>query len=252
MSPDLGLNACADLVARADPDRFAALMAAPVTARAKLLPLFAMNIEVSRAPWASKEPMICEMRLQWWRDIVDAPLRRAHEIAGPVQDLIQSADLPIPVLDRMISARIWDIYTDPFADQAALIQYLRDTSGGLMWLSALALGADPAQEPLYQNAGLAMGIANYLRAVPQLEQRGRRPLIDGRPSAVAELAQFGLDQLPRGGFGAAWPAVLPAAHARAYLAQVVRNPQIVARDAMALAPFFQTWSRLRTALTHRI
>ncbi len=248
----MSLNACADLVARADPDRFAALMAAPVPARARLLPLFAMNIEVSRAPWASKESMICEMRLQWWRDIVDAPSRRAHEIAGPVYDLIQSANLPIPVLDRMISARIWDIYTDPFEDLAALLQYLDDTSGGLMWLSALALGAIPAQEPQYRRAGLAMGIANYLRAVPQLEQRGRRPLVDGRSSAVAALAQLGLDQLPRGGFGAAWPAILPAAHARHYLAQIVRNPQIVAADAVELPQFTQRWARLRTALTHRL
>ena len=40
------LAACAALVERADPDRFAATMAAPVAARARLWPLYALNIEV--------------------------------------------------------------------------------------------------------------------------------------------------------------------------------------------------------------
>ena len=66
----MSLDACADLVARGDPDRWQALMAAPVAARAKLLPLFALNLELARIPWATKEPMIAEMRLQWWREVV--------------------------------------------------------------------------------------------------------------------------------------------------------------------------------------
>ena len=72
-SPDLA--ACAALVQRADPDRFLAVMAAPVAARRVLFPLYAMNVEVSRAPWVTAEPMIAEMRLQWWRDAL-------AEIAG--------------------------------------------------------------------------------------------------------------------------------------------------------------------------
>ena len=44
------INGCAGLVQRGDADRFMAIMAAPVSARAVLFLLFAMNIEVSRAP----------------------------------------------------------------------------------------------------------------------------------------------------------------------------------------------------------
>ena len=46
----MSLDGCADLVARGDPDRFDALMAMPRAARARLLPLFAFHIEISRAP----------------------------------------------------------------------------------------------------------------------------------------------------------------------------------------------------------
>ncbi|MEQ8366967.1 MAG: phytoene synthase, partial [Roseicyclus sp.] len=62
----MSLQACAELVARGDPDRFRATMAAPVDARRVLFPLYAFNIEVSRAPWVTAEPMIAEMRLQFW------------------------------------------------------------------------------------------------------------------------------------------------------------------------------------------
>ena len=61
--------ACAAIVQRADPDRFLAVMAAPVAVRARLFPLFAVNVEVARAPWVTQEPLIAQMRLQWWHGI---------------------------------------------------------------------------------------------------------------------------------------------------------------------------------------
>jgi phytoene/squalene synthetase len=67
-----GLEACAALVERSDPDRFRVAMAAPPAAREVLFPLYAFNLEVARAPWATREPMLAEMRLQWWRDQVEA------------------------------------------------------------------------------------------------------------------------------------------------------------------------------------
>ncbi len=85
----MSIAACAALVERGDPDRFMAVMAAPVPARARLFPLYAFNLEVARAPWVTQEPMIAEMRLQWWRDTVEAlacggPVR-AHEVVAPLR-----------------------------------------------------------------------------------------------------------------------------------------------------------------------
>ena len=37
----MSLDACAEIVQRGDPDRFAAVMAAPTAARARLFPLYA-------------------------------------------------------------------------------------------------------------------------------------------------------------------------------------------------------------------
>ncbi len=234
------IDACAALVERGDPDRFAAVMAAPVADRARLWPLYAFNLEVARAPWVTKEPMIAEMRLQWWRDVVAEPAPRAHEVAGPLYDLIRTTGLPVAVLDRMAAARRWDVYRDAFADRSAFDAYLMDTSGGLMWLAALALGAPPEAEAQVRDLGWATGLANFLRAVPDLEARGRVPLVDGRPQAVRDLAAEGLARLraTRGArVGAGRAALLAGWQTAALLAQVQRDPTVVAEGRMGLSEF---------------
>ena len=236
----MSLDACAALVERGDPDRFAATMAAPLAARARLWPLYAFNLEVARAPWVTKEPMIAEMRLQWWRDVVAEPTARAHEVAGPLHDLIQTAGLPVDVLDQMAAARRWDVYHDAFADRAAFDAYLMDSGGGLMWLAARALGAPLAAEPQVRAFGWATALANFLRAVPDLEARGRVPLVDGRPEAVQALAAEGLARLraSRGArIGAARPALLAGWQTGALLRQVQHDPVVVAEGSMGLSEF---------------
>ena len=252
----MSLDACAALVERGDPDRFAAVMAAPVAARARLWPLYAFNLEVARAPWVTKEPMIAEMRLQWWRDVVAEAAPRAHEVAGPLHGLIRDAALPVDLLDRLIAARRWDVYSDAFADRAAFDAYLDDTGAGLMWLAALALGAGPQAEIPVRAMGWATGLANYLRAVPELEARGRLPLADGRPEAVQALAEDGLRcmanaRAERSQVGRAAPALLAGWQTEAILRQAARDPMAVAEGRLQMSEFARRGRLLWAAVTGR-
>ena len=170
----MSVDACAALVARGDPDRFLAVMAAPVAVRARLFPLYAWNLEVARAPWVPAEPLIAEMRLQWWRDVVAGGEARAHEVAGPLWRVIREAGLPVGVMDRLIEARRWDIGREAFVDQTAMDAYLEETGGGLMWLACVAAGAE-AGEAAARDIGWAAGLAAFLRA----HFRGLSHAIDG-------------------------------------------------------------------------
>ena len=96
-------QACASLVEKGDQDRFLAVMAAPVQARARLFVLYAFNLEVARAPWVSEQPLIAEMRLQFWRDVLADPKPRAHEVAGPLRQIIDESGLDSNVLDCGLS-----------------------------------------------------------------------------------------------------------------------------------------------------
>jgi phytoene/squalene synthetase len=195
------------------------------------------------------------MRLQWWRDAVsEAPsgATRAHEVAGPLADLIRESGLPVEVMDRLILARRWDVYREAFADAAAFSAYLDETGGGLAWLAARALGAK--DEEAARDAGWAAGLAGFLRAVPELEARGRIPLVDGRPQAVAALAAEGLARLARARTRrAALPtaAMLAGWQTERLLRLAQRAPQLVAGGGLATSEFARRGGLLWAALTGR-
>ena len=221
------LEACARLVERGDPDRFRVTMAAPPAARAALLPLYAFNLEVARAPWVTKEPLIAEMRLQWWRDALDAAAAgatpQAHEVAGPLAALIQARGLDVGPLAGMVEARRRDIAAEPFG-VGELRDYLAATAGGLMRATGAALGEDRTE---LAEAGFAGGLAAWLIALPELAVRGRG-LLDPLPATIEALASEGLDRLAaarRRRFHAAIPALRAATLAGPILRAARSDPQ---------------------------
>lgn len=250
------MTACAQLVERADPDRFAATMAAPVAARGILFPLYAFNVEVARAPWVTAEPMIAEMRLQWWADALEeiatgATVRR-HEVVTPlaaVLDVDGARDL-----GALVEARRWDIYTDPFEDRAQFTTYLAATTGTLLWTAARLLGAPVSDQDGVAQVSGAIALANWFCATPELEARGRLPLPDGRPETVASLARDGLRDLAaqkrlskpaRQVLRSGW-------RARHVLGQALADPTAVAEGRLQESEFRRRMSLLKSALTGRI
>ncbi|WP_373050672.1 squalene/phytoene synthase family protein [Thalassovita aquimarina] len=254
-NPDI--IACAQLVERADPDRFRATMAAPVAARAVLFPLFAANVEIARAPWVTQEAMIAEMRLQWWRDAMDEiaggqPPRR-HEVVTPLAQVLDAAGAAL--IGDLVEARRWDIYRDPFEDAAAFEAYLQNTSSNLLLAAVRALGG--GDEAVIRDLGYAVGLANYLCAIPALEKAGRVPLVDGRDEAVAALARDGLKRLKKAraqrgkvSSGAA-SALLSAWQAGPVLAQAAKEPQRVKAGALGPSEFLRSLGLLWRAQTLR-
>lgn len=188
-------HACAAIVEKGDPDRFRAAMAAPADKRSILFPIYAANVEISRAPWVTQEPMIAEMRLQWWRDVMEQIVERTdvrrHEVATPLAKVLSKAGAE--ALDDLIAARRWDIYKDPFEDEIAFTSYLERTAGGLLFASADALGQ--ADKQTANDAGFAAGLAGFFQAIPALEAAKRIPLLDGRREAIVALATEGLKRL---------------------------------------------------------
>ncbi|WP_300030982.1 squalene/phytoene synthase family protein [uncultured Roseobacter sp.] len=256
MSFDDDLNACAALVEKADPDRFAASMAAPVAARRVLFPLFAFNTEVARAPWVTQEPMIAEMRLQWWRDalkeIAARGVVRRHEVVTPLATALMPDQAA--ALDGLIDARRRDIASDPFANEDEMWAYLDATTGTLLWTAAQALGAPDSDQAPLRRTTRAIGFANWLTALPELEARGKRPMYDGRPETLARLAKSTLTDLraQRGLSTASRTALLSGWRARHILKTTARHPQRVARGALLTPALWRSLALTRARLTGRI
>lgn len=238
----MSFEACAALVEKGDPMRFRAAMAAPVSARKTLFPLYAFNIEVARAPWVTQEAMIAEMRLQWWRDALEeigaGGSVRKHEVVDALADVLDAEGAQC--LDGLIAARRWDVYKDPFEDQAHFNDYINATSGHLIWTAARLLG--DAAESTVRDFAMGAGIANMFQAVPALTKQGRQPLRDTTDVGLRALAKTATDHLDRARSArgtvskAAGAALVAGYHARPVLRMVQADPARVAADAIDFNP----------------
>ena len=169
----MSLNACAALVERSDADRFRAIMAAPVAARPVLFAIYAFNVEVTRAPWVTKEEMIAEMRLQWWRRCAREEIAgrwqvvRKHEVVDALR-ASSGRSRALRDLDAARSpSRRWDVYTDAFEDRGASGRVCRcdDQSGHLLWTAARSAWGARTRLPC-ATTHTALAWPTCLRAVP--------------------------------------------------------------------------------------
>ncbi len=231
-------------------------MAAPPPAREILFPLYAFNLEVARAPWVTKEPMLAEMRLQWWRDVVEnaaaGRVPPAHEVAGPLGALLRDGRLDARPLDDLIEARRRDIEPAPFAP-ADLRAYLEGTAGNLLWAGAKALGSPEEARAAAMRAGFAGGLASWFQAFPELAGRGRG-LADPSPDAIRSLATDALASLRdahRTRFGSGTPAIRAASLAAPVLRAAARDPDAALQGRLAWPEGRKRLRLLWLALTGR-
>ncbi len=253
----MSLETCAEIVRQGDPDRFLATMAAPVALRPRLFALFALNLQVARAPWVSPEPLVCEMRLQWWHDGVEAigegrPAPR-HDVFDALDGALGARDAQI--LLELIAARRGDIARTGFSDNAELARYLQATSGGLMWVAARLCGTrddDARAEAAVREIGQASGLAGWFMAVPALVARGWSPLPDPDPEAISALARDALARLRaarRRVPAVARPATRTGWRAQKTLSLAAANPAAVIGGSLHISEFSRKLSLLVRVLS---
>ncbi|MGG7566346.1 phytoene/squalene synthase family protein [Rhodovulum sp. DZ06] len=221
--------ACARLVEEGDPERFAAARLAGESAW-KLHALYAFNLEVARIPGVVSEQLLGEIRLQWWRDVIEEIYAgkepRAHEVVAPLSGVIREAGLPRAPFDALLDARAQDVTGLKLSGGEALDGYLAATSGGLMQLAALALGGDQATGDVAREVGTATGLGRMILALPALADRGAQP-VEGMDAAALVRGQMPA-ALAEGLRGQAQAALARLAAARA------RRPEVVPEALPAL------------------
>ncbi|HEX4303098.1 MAG TPA: squalene/phytoene synthase family protein [Rhizomicrobium sp.] len=166
------MNPLEDLVRRADPDRYFAHLFAPAQKRPLLLALYAFNVEIARVADTVREPMMGEIRLEWWRETLAGArqgMPRNHDVARALTALLTTVDLPGELFEAMIAARSFDSSSEAFADRVAAEAYCDATSGNLMRLAARILGGEA--DDVAREAGIAYALAGMLRALPHYASR---------------------------------------------------------------------------------
>ncbi len=272
----------ASLVKARDRERYWAALFAPAAVQQGLFALYAFNAELTHIALAAREPMVAQIRLQWWRDAIDlaAPgMRTGNPLADALSGAILAYDLPRDRLAAMAAARIPEVTGDPPASLADLRAALQESEGAVFELAAAILGdtSDAAKEAA-RHAGLAYGLMQRLRTLAlqasrrrlllppsHLESRGAdvdwlyagKPsaalaaaLADFRDEAARELRQF--RELRATLDRAAWPAFLPLALVEPYLKAMAAHSFEPLQTVATLNPLRQYWRIWRAALLRAV
>ena len=174
---------------RHDRDRFQTALFAPPAEREALFALYAFNFEIARVRESVREPMLGQIRLQWWREAIDAAYGdaapRRHEVVVPLTDAIRARGLSRGHFARLIDSRERDLDDAPPATLAALEDYAEASSAPLIRLALEALAAaTPRAEAAVTSIGIAYALSGLIRAMPVHARIGRLLIPDDVAAAT--------------------------------------------------------------------
>src|SRR6202048_583115 len=107
------LSPVAALVRHHDRDRYQTVLVAPAARREALFALYAFNYEIARVRESVTQPMLGQIRLQWWRENIAAAFEggpvRPHPVAEALTTVIRDLRLSRDHFDRLIDGRETDL-----------------------------------------------------------------------------------------------------------------------------------------------
>jgi phytoene synthase len=260
------------LAARAhERDRYLSALLAPRAVRDDLIALAAFAGEIARIPAVVHEPLVGEIRFQWWRDALEA-LGRGEKSGHPIADAVGAARmrhrLPQGLLHGVIDAHTVGLYEEPLPDDPALWSFLAKTEGAMFGLGLSILGRNDASfQRAADAAGRAYGLARVLVELPALWSQGRTLLPESRLHAaglsladakagaaaarlrpvVRDLAEEAREQLAKAREGwrrlavAGRAALLPLALVEPYLRALERPGRDLLREPVDILPLRRVW-----------
>lgn len=255
---------CEELLRARDRDLWLACLFAPQDARPHIHALYAFAQETADVSGKVTQPLLGEMRLQWWLDALEADAAqgegvRANPVADALIDTIERFSLPRSEFVALAQAHILDLYDDAMPTWTALEDYCRATASAPIRWAAQILGAD-LQAPsagAFDEAGVALGLTRILRAEGPPQRKflpdeafahdggpsGRRSELGPIMKKLHGLAQSHYEQARRLAvdLGPARAALLPCATTPLYLERLARSDYDPFRPLGEPSPLRRQW-----------
>jgi len=276
-----------DSAREGEPDRYLAALLSPAAIASDLMILAGLGAELARIPSQIKEPMMGEIRVQWWRDAIAGAARgeaSGQATADAVGGLLARHAIAASRLDPLFDACLIDIGRELPADDAALLAHLDGRDGTLFGLAlavaGVAGGTDADATALA--AGRAYGLARSLGRLPYHLARGGFPIpatrldeagVSGHDLAVRPVPAATAEAVARASAvvrararqdlaeartrlaslgAAARPALLPLATVEPYFAVQERHQSAALNRVADLSPLGRFWRLWRAHRTGRI
>ena len=259
--------------------RHIAIQFAPESKRGDLTALFVFNAEIDRITRNASDPLPGEIRLQWWREVLNGEREgeaRRHPLASVLLDVIHQHDLPLGTFGRFLEAKTFALYHDAFPDTHSFEAWCGETEGALLQMAALILdpvGAANASDAS-GHGSIVLATGSIFSQLPRMRAKGqcwlpadllsacgltREAFFEGNDSAamanaMSAMAEQGLKhfrmysetvkRLPK----SLRPAYLPVHAGLVALERVANKPGDVFADGVSVSNLRKFLSMARAAI----
>ncbi|NVK18207.1 MAG: squalene/phytoene synthase family protein [Methylocystaceae bacterium] len=170
------LSLCAQELKKSDHDQYLLGLYTPDDKRDGFYALQLFAQETARIRDMVNEPHLGLIRLQWWRDLIEAVYkgRKDHSENGTHREFcetIRIKHLDKALFERYLNARQFDLEDMAHDDLAALLRYLEATSGTIAELKAYHLNGAGGTSAV--KIGAAQGLCELLKTLPYQARTGR-------------------------------------------------------------------------------
>lgn len=168
---DPGFEAVVKRLRRRDYASYLSVRMAPEAVREPLFWLQGFFHDVAQIPYKVDEPLLGEIRLQWWRDAI-TKLGRGERIGHPVADGLQAvleADdgLLAQAMTGIVDSYRFDVQKSPVPDMPGFYGLMDQRYGGLLRAGLLIGGhSRPETVLMATEAGMAIGATEVIAQLP--------------------------------------------------------------------------------------
>uniref|UniRef100_A0A7S4K6T9 15-cis-phytoene synthase n=1 Tax=Guillardia theta TaxID=55529 RepID=A0A7S4K6T9_GUITH len=189
---------CRDLVQHADVEGYLCLAFYPKEIRQHILAIKAFNVEVAKAADKSSNEKMTEIRLQWWRSVIEKlPTKQlpTHPVVDALCETFHKYDLDMDLLYSLVDKRIQDLNVKIPETLYYTEEYAEGTQGALLKLALKVLGAHtvPGNVKAAHQVGTAVGISMLMRGTKFHAQRNKVYI----PRELASTCQLSISSLTR-------------------------------------------------------
>jgi len=202
---------CLQLLRSRAYELYFAVLFAPPAKRGALAALYAFQLEILHIGEQVQEPLLGEMRLQWWHDSLMAALKKDIQHTG-IKEQNSAETLPIMAQQNPVIAAVtvainrynlppaaflclceaarFDLYRDIMPSRAALETYCTALYGTVLQLACRILGGETSNlaDKTCRHGGVAQGLAALIRHLPRTQRQGKIYI----PADI--LASMGVDE----------------------------------------------------------
>ena len=160
---------CLDELRQHDHDRYLTSLFLPAFARPHANALQAFNLEIARTREIVSEPLLGQIRLQWWRETIEgiyAGTPREHPVVAALSAACEACDIEAADLISLVDAREADLDDSPPQDLRDLETYAEATSGHLLELVMAVTGDRTGDaKSAARDVGVAWTLVGLARSV---------------------------------------------------------------------------------------